>query len=502
MDTLWPAFTSVALDPGVLLTILVASAYGVFMGAVPGLSATMAVALIVPITYFLPPLHAAAAVVALEACAIFAGDIPGALLRIPGTPSSAAYVDDAFAWTRRGLAERALRTCLAASVVGGLFGTACLFVSAGGLARVATAFSAIEYFWFYLIGLGCAVVIAQGAPLRGLVALCVGLLLSTIGLSAAHPEPRFAFGVTELYQGIPFVPAMIGLFGLSEVLRHAHRAVLEMAAHGGGADGSEVLEDPGASAAAASRVPWRRKLATLRSGALGFAIGMLPGAGADIAGWVSYAVSKRRARRPEEYGRGSLDGIADGSSANSAALAGAWVPALSFGIPGDSITAILIGILLMKDVKLGPALFEKQASLAYGLYFAFLLANLALIPVGLAAIRAGTLLVRIPRRILLPIVTLCCILGSYAVSGSRFDVGIMAALGVLGFFLERWRLPLGPVVLGIVLGGPVEESFLQAMAQTGGRLAGLFSRPLAAALALCALAVPATRLIRRRAGHH
>lgn len=218
-------------------------------------------------------------------------------------------------------------------------------------------------------------------------------------------------------------------------------------------------------------------------------IGMLPGAGADIGAWVSLAASKRFSKKPQQYGSGSVEGIADATGANNSALAGAWVPALVFGIPGDSITAIVIGVLLMKNVKPGPEIFEKQAALVYSVYVVFLLANLILIPIGFLAIKAGGYVVRVPRRVLLPVILLFCVIGSYAIGGSYFDVGVMLAMGILGFILERRQVPLGPVVLGIILGGPLEERFIQTLTGSDQGVGAFFSRPLAASLGVVCLLV-------------
>ena len=214
------ALSGVLGDPKVLVIIVAAAAYGVFMGAVPGLTATMAVALFVPVTFFMDPIPALAAVVTLEACAIFAGDIPNTLLRIPGTPSSAAYADDAYTLTRAGRSAEALGICLVFSVAGGLFGTAILMLFAPQLANVATWFTVAEYFWLYLLGLSCAVIVSRGSMLKAALALVIGLFFSTVGLSAVHTQARFTFGQAELFQGINFIPAMIGLFGVSEVFRN------------------------------------------------------------------------------------------------------------------------------------------------------------------------------------------------------------------------------------------------------------------------------------------
>jgi TctA family transporter len=487
------AFVQVVMQPEVWLIIIASALYGVFLGAVPGLTATMAVALFVPITYWLDPIPALAGIVTMAACAIFAGDVPTTLLRIPGTPASAAYVDDAYTYTRRGQSDRALGVALVGSVIGGLFGAIVLMLLGHQLAALASFFSVAEYFWLYLLGLSSAVVVARGSTLRALLALLIGLFLSTVGLSEVHTEARFTFGMPQLYQGISFIPAMIGLFGLSEVLRTLLEPDLERGVEEAGAETSAAeavrstvqryLIDPVRSVfgPAFSQLGGRLHHA-LRSGTIGSVIGMLPGAGADIGSWVSMAVSKRVSSTPEAYGTDSLEGIADATTANNSALAGTWIPALVFGIPGDSITAIVIGVLLMKNVNPGPAIFEEQAVLVYSIYTIFFLANLVLLPVGWLAIKAGSWVVRVPRRVLLPVILLFCIIGAYAIKGSYFDVSVMLGMGVLGFLLERRNVPLGPVVLGIILGGSLEARFIQTLTGSGGSLLAFVNRPAAAVL--------------------
>ncbi len=480
MSPILTALQNVFGDPQVVIVIFLSAFFGVFIGSIPGLTATMAVALLVPITYWLDPICALAAVVSMVACAIFAGDIPNTLLRIPGTPASAAYANDAHNLTRQGKSDLVLGTALVCSVAGGIFGAIVLMLLGHQLAKVATAFSAVEYFWLYLLGLSCAVVVSSGPKLNGLLALTIGLLISTVGLSAVHSKARFTFGVAELYGGINFIPAMIGLFGISEVLN----SLL-------GARRESRIEHRASSASKTSLLGsgtgmlFRRKGHVLRSASIGSLIGMLPGAGADIAAWVSFAISKRFSRKPQLYGRESIEGIADATTANNAALAGAWIPALILGIPGDSVTAIVIGVLLMKNITPGPDIFAKQTELVYSIYMIFILANIVLIPVGYAAIKAASRLIRIPRAILLPVIVLFCIVGSYSLNASYLDVTVMLIMGVLGFVLERRRVPLAPIVLALILGPMVEERFIQIMTGSNGSFTGFLNpqRPLALGLA-------------------
>lgn len=466
------------LDPMVWAIVVGSAIYGIFIGAMPGLSATMGVALFVPLTYWLDPLPALAGIVTMVACAIFAGDIPTTLVRMPGTPASAAYADDAYALSRRGQAASTLGVMLWSSVTGGLFGALVLMLLGGQLAKMAGWFSVSEYFWLYLMGLSCAVIVGGSSVSRSLLGLLIGLMFSTVGLSAVHSQARFTFGQPELFQGINFIPAMIGLFGLSEVLRGVAGKVDRIDARPWEATGS-ILPP-------AIELFFRRITHWVRSSLIGSLVGILPGAGADIASWVSGAVSKSRSRKNDDYGKGSIDCIADCCTANSASLAGAWIPALVFGIPGDSVTAIAIGVLYMKNLKPGPEIFETQGILVFSLYWVFILANLVMIPIGLAAIRVGGWAMRIPRNVLLPIILMLCIVGSFAASGSLFDVAIMGFFGLIGLACERYRVSIGAMVLGMILGGPLEERFVQTLAGSGGSPLALVNRPIAAILAaLC-----------------
>lgn len=485
-------------SPEVALAMIASAVYGLFVGSVPGLTATMAVALLVPFTFFMSDVAATASIVTLTATAIFAGDIPGALVRIPGTPSSAAYTSDGYALTKQGRHGEALTASLVGSVVGGLLGSLILIVAARQLSKIATLFTSYENFWLVVLGLTCAAVVSQGSPLKGAFSLVIGLFAATIGLSEVHAAPRFTFGVDEMIGGVNFIPAMIGLFGGSEVLRLAvHGRIREAPPEKPPAATRGLLAD----FAGQLRRTWARRGAALRSGSMGTIVGMLPGAGADIAAWMSYAVSRKRSKHPEEYGRGSLDGIADGTGANNAALAGAWIPALVFGIPGDSVTAIVIGVLMMKNITPGPQIFEdpQRAVFVYSIYLAFILANLLMIPLGLLAIRTGSLVIRVPRNILAPAILLICLVGSYAINGSYFDVSVMLALAILGFVLEEFAVPLAPLVLGIILGGRLEQTLIQSLIKSND-LSAFVTRPVSLVLALVCAWLWISPFFRRRRG--
>lgn len=484
MSVFWEALALVA-EPGTLGAILVASLLGITLGAIPGLTAVMGVALLIPITFFMDPVPAIASIASLAAMAIFAGDIPGTLLRIPGTPASAAYVEDGYAMTRAGKPERALGLSMVSACVGGVMGVIALMVAAPVLARFATNFSSVEYFWLALLGLSCAAIIAAGSALKGILSLLFGLWVATIGIDAVAGQPRFTFGSIELMGGVSFIPAMIGMFALPEVLRNLTARQPRITA--------PTMGPIFAGLGGTLRRRWRN---LLRGGAVGSVVGALPGAGADIAAWVAYAIARRRSATPEAFGKGHDEGLIEAGAANNASLSSAWVPTLVFGIPGDSITAIVIGVLYLKGLEPGPIIFVKTPELVYAILFAFLLANLLLIPLGWAVIRVARHLLRIPPAYFAPVVLACCIVGSFAINNTAFGVLTMLAFGVVGWVFEENRIPIAPAILGIVLGGMLEFNFVTSMLKSQGDLSIFVSRPVAVGLAAIVLAIWAVPVLR------
>jgi TctA family transporter len=474
------AGAALVFEPRVLLIMLAASAFGIFVGATPGLTATMAVALLVPVTFFMDPAASLAAIIAVSAMAIFAGDIPSALLRIPGTPASAAYTDDAYLLTRRGRIDLGLGVNLVTSVLGGIFGAVVLMFAAPQLADFALEFSTYEYFWLSLLGLSCAVIVSRGSAVKGAISTMLGLVLSTVGIDVVMGFPRLTLGFTELLSGVAIVPALVGVFAITELLR-------KVSALGGQA--TEVLPAQGRLLAGVWALVWRFRLNFLRGSVIGTLIGALPGAGADIAAWISYAVSKKFSKNAGNYGNGEVEGLVDAGSANNAALGGAWVPALVFGIPGDTITAILVGVLFMKGINPGPLIFQRSPELVNAIYIAFIVANLMMLPLGILAIRAGRGILTVPTAFLYPLILLGCIVGSFAIANSAFDIGLMLVLGIAGWLLEEAGFPMAPLILGLVLGRLVEENFVSSMIKSDGALWPFFSRPIAGTLGVCAILV-------------
>ena len=488
MDVMLQALALV-FTPESILAILISSIFGLFVGAIPGLTATMATAILVPFTFYLSPIPAIATVISCTAMAITAGDIPSALLRIPGTPSSAAYTEEAYAMTKKGRGSQAIGISIVASCIGGLFGFVVLAFTAPLLAGVALRFSSFEYFWLAVLGLSCAALISSGGPLKGVLALFLGLSISTIGMDPLTGTPRFAFGNLDLMGGLSFVPAMIGLFAIGELLRFRPGA-------------------PSLVPAQQVKNPYKGVMALLgkfqinlwRGAAFGTVIGALPGAGGDLGAWISYAMAKRFSKTPEKFGTGHEEGLVEAGAANNSALSAAWIPAMVFGIPGDAVTAIAVGILFMKGLNPGPQLLTQNPQNFYAVMIIFLIANLLLIPLGYLAVRAASVIFKVSRAYLNGGIIIFCVVGSYAVNNSMFGVLIMGGFGVLAHIFYRAQFPIAPIILGLVMGPLLEQNFLTSMIISHGNPLGFFSRPLAATIGglviLLWLAPVAVRLIR------
>ncbi len=466
---------ALVFDPYVLTVIFASALFGLFVGCIPGLTATMATALLVPITFFMPPVPAIAAIVTATAMAIFSGDIPGALLRIPGTPASAAYTDEAYAMTKKGQAEIALGAGLVFSAIGGLFGTVVMMTSAPALAEIALKFSDFEYFWMVVLGLAGAVFIGNASILKASIALLLGLLIACIGLDNPAGYPRFTFGSTELTGGVSLIPMMVGMFAVSEILRFMVHLdpPLKLATEkiGNVFTGMWAL-----------LVKYRWGL--LRGNVLGTIIGIQPGSGADMAAWLSYAMSKKFSKEPEKFGTGHVEGIVEAGAANNSALAGAWIPALVFGIPGDSITAIAIGVLYIKGLNPGPTLFINNPQNIYAIFLVFVLANLIMIPLGWVTIKAAKAVLTVSRAIVMPTILLFCIVGSFAINNTVFGVALILVFGLVAFLLEENGFPVAPAILGVVLGQMMEENFIKSMIKSDGDPTAFFTRPIAMVLAI------------------
>ncbi|MBV5264599.1 tripartite tricarboxylate transporter permease [Pinisolibacter aquiterrae] len=467
-------------DPYLWTVVVISAVYGLIVGAIPGLTALMATALLVPFIIFMPPLPAVASIITASAMAIFAGDIPGALLRMPGTPASAAYTDDAHGLTLKGKSAVALGAGLFSSVCGGLISAIILTSSAPWLARAALSFSSVEYFWLGVLGLSCATFVAGPSLLKGLASLLFGLFLATVGLDPVSGMPRFTFGSSDLMGGLGLIPILIGLFAVSELMRNANAPAAGEAANA--ATGSVIRSSAG--------LMWTHKIGILRGSLIGTLVGALPGAGSDIAAWISYATARkfsRVGRKTDEDG--AVERIMSASAANNASLGGAYIPATVFGIPGDAITAIVISVMFIKGINPGPTLFLNRPEVIYGIFAIFFVANLLIIPLGIACIHSFRSIMRLPTTVISPVILLFCMLGAFSVENTLFAVGLVAVFGFVGWLMEANQIPLAPAILGLILGPLLEQTFMTTMLKSQGDLVTFFDRPIGGTIGVVTLAV-------------
>lgn len=460
----------------ILIPWIISMLVGILVGGTPGLTATMAVALIVPITYYMDPLAGLAMILGVSFTSIFAGDIPATFLRIPGTPASAAAVLDGFEMSKKGKGSLALTIDLICSAIGGLIGVLLLIIIAPPLAKFALKFTNFQYFWLGMFGLSMSAVLSTGNNVRGLISAVLGLLVSTVGIDITTGFPRFTFGNIELMGGIGFIPVMVGLFGISEVFKNvkSRDRLTEKTIH----------DKINISLFKTLLIVWERKWILLKSSFIGTCVGALPGAGADIAAWVAYGIEKKTSKKPEEFGKGSIDGVIAPTSANNAALGGTWIPALVFGVPGDSITAIVLGAMLMYGLKPGPLIFRQSPDLVKGIFAIALISQFFLIPIGLLGIKVYGRILSLPRNIIMVFVLIFSVVGSYAIRNSIFDIYIMLFFGVVGYIFENLNIPLAPMVLGIILGPMIEDNLRVGLIKTGGNYLPFLTNPISAVLVL------------------
>ena len=483
-------------SPPILIPWLLAMTLGIFIGAMPGLTATMGVALIVPLTFHMQPIAGLAMILGLSFTAIFAGDIPATFLRVPGTPASGAAVLDGYEMSKQGRGSLAIMIDLFCSTLGGLIGVVLLITVSPTLAKFALKFTHFEYFWLGVLGLSMSAVITKGSNLKGLISMVAGLLLATIGIDVSTGYPRFAFGNINLISGINFIPVMIGMFGLSEVLKSVATQTHDELA------GAAVAEMRKTKIMDVLKIMGRNKRVIVQSSLIGTLIGALPGAGADIAAWVSYGLAKKTSKKPELFGTGAEEGVVAPTTANNAALGGTWIPALVFGIPGDTITAIVLGAMLMYGLKPGPLVFQDNKELINQIFSVALVSQVFLLILGYLGIKAFAYFFKAPRNVVLAGITVFSLIGAYAIRTNVFDVFLVIIFGVLGYFMEKVEMPLSPLILGIVLGPMIEDNLRIGLIKTDNSFLPFLTRPISATFALILLFVflwePAKGLFTRK----
>ncbi len=459
-----------------LLLVLAGTLVGLFVGSVPGLTATMALALLVPFTFTMDPLNAMVLLGAVYVSSMYGGAYTAILINTPGTPGAIATTLDGYPMAQQGKAELAILVATVASVVGGIVSVIFALMLAAPLTQIAIRFGPAEYFWVAVLGLSLIGALSSGSLIKGLVGGAIGMLIGTIGVSSLGGESRFLFGTSALQGGVNLLVALIGIFAVPELLRLAATAM-----HSVNIDYSRGAEKLGH----VFRVTCGRPYNVLRSSVIGMVIGIIPGAGNNVAGLVAYNEAKRASKDPASFGKGNVEGVIASESSNNAAVAGSVVPLLTLGVPGSPPAAVMLGALMLHGIRPGTALFAESGTLAYGFILSLGVSAIALLVVGVIG---GRLICRavcaVPVGYLVPTIAFMTILGAYSMRNSLVDVFIMLGIGLFAYVVRYIGIHPAPIALGLILGPIAEDGFgmamLQGLARFGPDYAGfaLFVNPL------------------------
>jgi putative tricarboxylic transport membrane protein len=458
------------LDPWSLAFVFGASLVGIVIGALPGLTATMGVALMTTLTIKLPPNQALLILVCTYVGAIYGGSRSAILLNIPGTPANAAACLDGHALARQGLAGRAMGIATTGSVMGTLIGMFFLAFFTPVLGEVALKFGAYEFFWLAVFGVVVSGNLTGSDPLKGWMAGFLGLFVACIGQEGIHAYERFSFGNRDLAGGIQLIPALVGVFGFAEVL--------------------SVMQEPARKVAINaydSVVPRLRDVlqywrTIVRSGLLGTLMGIIPGVGEDVGAWSSYAAARRASKEPEKFGKGSIEGMMAAETGDNAAVPGAVIPVLTLAVPGSAPAAVLLAAMLIHGVRPGPLIMVEAPHFVYDVVAMMLLATLGILFYGLVLTKSLIRVLQVPRTLIMPVIFVLCTVGAFAISARLFDVWVMLAFGAIGFVLRRLNYPMAPLVLGIVLGDILDKSLRRGLVLSDGDLTPFFVRPISLVL--------------------
>ncbi|NUB13336.1 tripartite tricarboxylate transporter permease [Azospirillum brasilense] len=482
---------SVSLSPDNLLLCFGGALIGTLIGVLPGLGPTATVAMLLPLTFYLPPVGALIMLAGIFYGSQYGGSATAILVNLPGESSSVVTCLDGHAMARQGRAGVALATAALASLFAGIVTTILIAVAGPPLAGVALAFGPAEYVSLMLLGLIGAVTLAHGSVVKAIAMILLGLLLSMVGTDVNSGDTRFTFGLPQLYDGIDFVPLAMGLFGLAEII--------------------SSLEQTGGAGQTTARIvslwPKREDIrqawpATVRGTVMGALLGILPGGGATLGSFAAYSLEKKVSRHPERFGQGAVEGVAAPEAANNAASQACFIPMLSLGIPPNAIMALMIGAMTIHGITPGPQIMAKQPELFWGMIASMLIGNVILVILNLPMIGLWVRLLRVPYGYLFPAILVFCCIGTYTLNNSGFNVLLMALFGVLGYALRKLDCEPAPLMLGFVLGPMLEENLGRALLLSGGDPAVFATRPISgsllatAALLLILMVMPSVR--RRR----
>ena len=478
-------------DPWTMVLLVLGIVLGLIIGILPGLGPPIAIALALPFTFYMETVPSMVLLLGIYSAAIYGGSISAIAVGIPGTGAAIATVLDGHNMFKAGRGGEALGFSLTGSIIGGLFSAICLALIAPLLADLAVRFGPREYLAISVFGLIVVVRVAGQSLAKGLLVGGLGLFLTTWGLDELNGTERYTFGTYHLYEGLPLVPFLVGLFAVSEVLIGAERAARKVDF----STESLSVKLPGL------KTLGRMKDVIMRSSIIGTVIGIIPGEGAAVGAFFAYSEAKRRSKKPEAYGTGIPEGIVAPETANNATVGGALVPTLTLGVPGSPAAAVLLGALLIQGLTPGPKLFSDEPDLMYAIFLGLFLINILMMFIGLIAIRFAAQLIRVPTSVIVPTVLLLSFVGIYSVSNSFFNVGVLLGAGILGYIVRKLRYSIAPLSIGFVLGPILENSLRQSITLADGSIAEFFNTPIGltiyAALALTILWGPVTARLKR-----
>lgn len=479
----------VPFSPAIFPVIVLGVFGGIILGALPGLTATMGVALLVPMTFGMTPVAGLSMLMGIYVGGIYGGCISAILLKTPGTPASAATCLDGHPMAQKGMAGKALGMATGASCFGGLVSAVVLITLAPKLAKLALLFGPAEYFALALFGLTIIATLSADI-LKGLLIGCVGMLLSTVGADPISGFNRFTFGIPNLAGGIAFIPALIGLFAIAEVfsqLESLHE---------------EKVQTTQVSNIFPTWAEWRLCFRTLcKSSIIGTIIGIIPGTGTNIAAWLSYNEAKRSSKTPEKFGTGYIEGVAATESSNNAVCGGALVPLLTLGIPGDSVTAVFLGGLIIHGLAPGPRLFIEHPDIISGIFSSFVVANILMLVLGLVVVKFAANILRIPKKQLLVAIVIFCFIGAYSINQNMMDLVTMIAFGVIGYLCEKNGFSQAAMCIAMILGPIAELNCRLALIDSNLSPLIFVQRPISCVfilLTVFSLAVPLVRSVKKR----
>jgi len=474
-----------------LLWVVVGTALGIAIGAIPGLTGAMLIALTLPLTYSMAPAEAMVLLISMYVGSISGGLITATLLRMPGTPASVITTLDGYPLAQSGKPGRALGLGIMSSFVGGMISWAFLLSLAKPISVISMKLSPFDYFSLVAVALVLIASVSGKSLIRGLFAGMLGMLVTIPGESPATGVTRWTLGIEQLNGGFALLPVLIGMFAVSQIIHEASRPATKIATIAESTDGVFL-----------SLADWKRHLTNMfRSSVIGTWVGILPGVGANVGSVMAYSAAKGMSKKPDLFGKGSEEGIIASEAANNATIGGALIPLVAMGIPGSVIDAILLGALVLHGLQPGALLFQNDPDIVYTIIMTMLLANIAMFAIMVGTARWIAKLAVIPRHLLLPIVMAFCVVGSFALNNRLFDVWVMLGFGLVGFVLDRTKIPLAPFVIGFVLAPIAEEKLGSALQASGGSYLPLFSSPVSLVLLLTALGLAIYPIIKAWRAH-